>query len=405
MSIYAKLKLSLEKRNMKKQNQNQNQKIPLLQRLKTAPALVAVAVLVLGGTSAGIVHASSIQQQINDLSAKNAEKQGSVDELQLRANNYQDAINKLQGKINTIQNAINSSEAQKAKLQAEIDADQKKLDQQKAYLGEDLKAMYVDGSMTTVEMLATSKNLSDFVDAETYRGAVQTKIQNTLKEIADLQNKLKDQQTQVEQLLEIQKNQRTTLAGDRAEQDRLLSLNKDQQATYNNQIASNNKKISELQAQQAAINARNSQAVFIPGASGGSGGACDIGSGNGGYPMSWCNAPQDTIPTIPYSSDPINRECTSFAYWYYTQMEGKSLYVTGNAKDWATNNYTPRAGAIGISSAGAFGHAMIILATPGQTWHGVTAPAGEVLTMSMNYDYQGHFHYDFRAANSLSYIY
>jgi hypothetical protein len=243
------------------------------------------------------------------------------------------------------------------------------------------------------------------VDAETYRGAVQTKIQNTLKEIAALQNELKDQQAQVEQLLELQKNQQARLDSDKAEKNRLLSLNQSEQDSYNHQIASNNKKISELQAQQAAINARNSQTVYIPGASGGSGGACDEGSGNGGYPMSWCNAPQDTIPTIPYSSDPINRECTSFAYWYYTQVEGKSLYVTGNAKDWATSNYTPRAGAIGISSAGYYGHAMIILATGGHTWHGVSVPAGQVLTMSMNYDYQGHFHYDFRAANSLSYIY
>jgi hypothetical protein len=126
--------------------------------------------------------------------------------------------------------------------------------------------------------------------------------------------------------------------------------------------------------------------------------------------MVWCNAPQDSIPTIPYSSDPINRECTSFAYWYFTSVEGRSLHVTGDAKDWAFTanrpvDQTPEVGSIGISTAGAFGHAMIILATPGQNYPGYGAvPSGYVLTMSMNYDYYGHFHYDLRSTGSLYYI-
>jgi peptidoglycan hydrolase CwlO-like protein len=404
MSIYATLKVSLEKRNMKKQNQKQS----VIKRLKTAPALIAVAILVLTGTTAGIVRAATLQEQINELSAQNATKEDHVNDLQLRANNYQDAISKLQAEINSIQGAINASKAKQAELQAAIDADQKKLDQQKEYLSEDLKVMYVNGEMSTVEMLATSKNLSDFVDAETYRGAVQTKIQNTLKEIAALQNKLKEQKVQVEQLLATQQQQRDRLASDQAEQDKLLAMNKNQQASYNHQIASNKKKINALQAQQAAINAASTTAVNVS-ASGGSGGACDVGYGNGGYPMVWCNATQDTIATIPYSSDPINRECTSFAYWYFTNMEGKSLHVTGNAKDWAyTSNRpvtrTPHKGDIFVKTEGPYGHVGIVLALGGQNYNGYQVPVGQVLTMSMNYDYAGHFHTSLYSTGSLYYI-
>ena len=383
----------------------------LFARLKTAPVLAAVILLVAGGASITIVHAASIQQQIDSLSAQNNKAQSSVSDLQLQASSYQDAIKKLQGEISAIQGAINASEAKQAELKAQIDANQVKLDQQKKVLGEDLKAMYVGGSMSTVEMLATSKNLSDFVDAETYDSAVQGKIQSTLDEITKLQNQLEAQQEQVQQLLDSQNQQQDRLASDQNEQQQLLSMNQNQQNQYNNQIVANEKKITSLEAEQAAINAASTQAVNVLPASGGSGGACENpdNHANGGYPMGWCDATQDSIPTIPYSSDPINRECTSFAYWYFTSMEGKSLHVTGNAKDWVYTSsrpvtQTPHRGDIGVKTEGPFGHVVIVLALSGEDYNGYTVPSGEVLTMSMNYDYNGHFHTSTYSSSSLQYI-
>jgi surface antigen len=128
--------------------------------------------------------------------------------------------------------------------------------------------------------------------------------------------------------------------------------------------------------------------------------------------MEWCNAAQDTIITLPGDNTGDNRECTSFAYWYFTSVEGKPLSVSGNANQWATTaggpgryvDNTPQDGAIGVSTAGYYGHVMIVLATPGETYKGVTAGANQVLVMSMNRDFQGHFGYDLKVASSLYYI-
>src|ERR1051325_6142958 len=98
MSIYATLKVSLAKRNMKKQNQ----KLSLIDKMKRAPLLVIVAVILVGSTSVGVVHAS-IQSQIDALNAQNAKNQGNVDKLAIQASNYQDAIEKLQSRIAGIQ--------------------------------------------------------------------------------------------------------------------------------------------------------------------------------------------------------------------------------------------------------------------------------------------------------------
>ena len=389
-----------------------NRRLPtLFRRLKTAPVLAAIILLVAGGTSITIVHADSIQQQIDNLDAQNSQKQDTVNSLQLQATSYQDAINKLQKQIDGIQNAIAASEARQNQLQKEIDADQAKINQQKKVLGEDLKAMYVGGSMTTVEMLATSKNLSDFVNAETYDSAVQGKIQDTLNQITALENQLEDQKTQVQQLLQTQQAQQAQLDSDQSQQNQLLAMNQNQQATYNSQIKANQSKIGALEAEQAAINAQYAQSVYVK-PSGGAGGNCDIGQGNGGYPLAWCNPPKDSI----YDSNSLqNRECTSFAYWYFTSVEGKSLKVSGDAGDWwATANrpvdHTPQVGAIGVEPRNQpphfspFGHVMIVLALPNSSYRGTSVPSGDVLVMSMNEDEQGDFMYNLWPANTLYYI-
>src|SRR6266511_2916509 len=116
--------------------------------------------------------------------------------------------------------------------------------------------MYVEGQITTIEMLATSKNLSEFVDKEEYRNTIKNKIQATLKSINDLQNKLKEQKLQVEHLLGDQKTQQAQLDSSRAQQAGLLNLNQSQQADFNSKIAANQSQISGLRKQQAAENAR-----------------------------------------------------------------------------------------------------------------------------------------------------
>lgn len=170
--------------------------------------------------------------------------------------------------------------------------------------------------------------------------------------------------------------------------------------------------ITQLRAQQAAIIQSGTQDVSIAALTSGTGGACDAGNGNGGYPMSWCNAPMDTVSTVAYTSDPINRECTSYAYWYFTAIEGHTnFHVSDDAKYWAsTSNYPshalPAVGSIAVETAGAYGHVAIVQALPGQKYAGQVVPAGYLLVSEMNYDWQGHFRYSYSPVSKFSaYIY
>ncbi len=158
------------------------------------------------------------------LNAQNSQKKQSVDDLQLQASSYQDAINKLEQQIGAIEGALAASTAQQAKLKQQIIDDQHKIKIQKGYLSEDIRTMYVDGQLSTIEELATSKNLNDYVDKEEYRTTIQNKVDATIKEIAALQKRLQAKKQEVDQLVATQQQQQAKLDSDRAAEKPVAQL-------------------------------------------------------------------------------------------------------------------------------------------------------------------------------------
>lgn len=381
-------------------------------RINLRAVLAIALVLVVGAVAVPRIYADTFQDQINQLRTENQVNQSAVDTLLVEAQSYQDAIDKLQGQITIMQQNIAVNQARQEQLQADIAQKQTELDAQRKVLGDDIKAMYVNGQLSTLEMLATSKSLNEFVDSATYRETVQHKIQETLAKIGTLQNKLKQQSFEVSTLLSSQRAQQAQLADSQAKQNELLSMNRAQQADFNQKIAANQDKIRQLQLAQIALNQEGASQVSISGTE--RGGDCDAGSGNGGYVLASgpmgdvCNAPKDSI--LDWAGVE-NRECTSYAYWYFKRVEGNMDFtVSGDAKYWVqTSNYpvrdAPQVGAIGVKTEGEWGHVTIVQAVGPAMYKNVKVPAGSVLTSEMNGDFTGKFGYNLRAANSMKYIY
>lgn len=334
----------------------------LLSRAGRISAVLALSVLISAGTLIQHVKADQYDEQIQALQSQNAEARGNVNALQSQANSYQDAINKLQVQIDAVLAQIAAGQAEQARLQQEITAKQAEIDVQRQLLGEGIKAMYVDGQISTIEMLATSNNLSDFVDKEEYRNAVQKNIQESLAKIAKLQNELKQKKVQVDQLIESQKAQEAQLAADRTQQADMLAYTEGQKAQFNNQIAANSSKIGELRRQQIIANSRYNIGPA------GSGVNC-----GGGYPAKWCEIPMDSVID---SWGMYNRECVSYTAFKVHQdfLAGRNSRDmpywggVGNANQWDENaraagipvDSNPTPGAIAVSNAGFYGHVMYV---------------------------------------------
>jgi peptidoglycan DL-endopeptidase CwlO len=413
MSIYARISSSAIYKNMQKlidKIDNTPQLSP--KKVVWASLFSAVIIAAAGAFVVPKIYADTLQDQIEQLTAEANRDQTAVDTLLVEAKSYEDAINSLQAQIAVLEQNIAVNQARQEDLQKQISAKQKELDAQRKVLGDDIKAMYVNDQLSTIEMLATSKNLNDFVDSATYREAVQRKIQTTLAEVAKLQNQLQEQKLEVDKLLAAQRVQQNQLATDRARHNELLAYNESQRLAFNEKIKANHDKITELQAKQAALNLQGATKVNVTGNE--RGGACDGGSGNGGYALASgamgnvCEAPKDSI--LDWAGIE-NRECTSYAYWFFKRVAGNADFTaSGDAKYWVTtSNYPvhnwPKVNAIGVKTEGQWGHVVIVQAVGPSNYKGVNVPAGQVLTSEMNADFTGRFSYNLRGIGTMSYIY
>lgn len=326
-------------------------------RLASLGSLLAVTLLVVGFAGVNVVSADQYDEKIRALNEQNGQKKNNINNLVTQAGSYQGAISNLQAQISGLQASLNANLSKQSSVQGQIDQAKAKLEQQKQYLGADIKAMYIDGQLSTIEQLATSKNLSEYVDREEYRTRVQNKIDGMIKEIAVLQQQLQAQKAELDILVNTQKEQNYQLTQARSQQQQLLSYNQNQQAAFNNEIQSNNKKIEDLRRQQVAANAR-----FIGNYTPGSGATC-----GGGYPAKWCNAPIDSIVD---TWGMFNRQCVSYTA-FRVAASGRNMPYwggKGNANQWDDNarragipvDNNPQPGDVAIRNSEPYGHAMYV---------------------------------------------
>ena len=357
----------------------QKSKIDLTLSFTRQTALFASIMLVLGtAVSVPIVRADTFQQQITQLQSDNTAKQEQVSALEVQADGFQAAIDALQVQINGLQSQIVTNKVKSADLQNQIEAAQAELDKQKKVLGENIKAMYLEGDISTIEMLATSKDLSDYFDKQQYRNTVKTKIKDTLDKVTALKGQLKDQQSQLNDLISQQTNLQAQLGAQKGEQDRLLNLNQSQRSDLDGQLKANFAKIADLRHQQAIANAQLGGASIIAG-----------DPGHGGYPAVWNNANQDSLID---NWGMYNRECVSYTAWKVYESTGHMPYWggTGNANQWPGDarsagiitSSTPKVGTVAIWNVGYYGHAM---------WVEAVNSDGSIWVSQYNYDYNGHY--------------
>ena len=361
------------------QGQMHKLKVQKIKNISFKQRISIIAVAVILAASFWVVpfaRANTVNDQINALQRENANNRNLVSQLQDQATSYQDAISKLQAAINTLQSQIDANTAEQNRLQGEIATAEVELAKQKKLLGENIKAMYLEGEITTLEMLASSRDLSDFVDKEQYRSSVKDKIKGTLDKVTALKLQLREQKQQVEKLLDEQKTQQGNLAASRNEQNNLLTYNQGQQAAYNQKTKDNQKKIDDLVASQRKANFNPDGGYYFlrfPGAARGFDPA-SYPYRNAGFGMSPGPGCVDNDGPDPWGY--CTRQCVSYAAWAVVASGRAAPMFYGNARDWVAAAYargvqvyrTPQPGDVAISTAGYWGHAMYVEGVSGNTF-------------------------------------
>lgn len=339
-------------------------------KLITKSALIAVAVMMVLGTSYGMlqtpVYADRYQDQIDALEREIAAYQHEAGELSKKADTYENAVQAFNNQIASIQKRIDLGEAKHKKLKQDIKKTEKDIASNQELLAATLADLYVDNSMTPIEMLASSNSIGDYVDKQEYRSAVRDQVEVAIKKIKKLREELGKQKQEVESVLADQKVQQDNLAAKKKEKQDLARKTRGQESRYRELTeearAERERVIAEQQAALAA--ARQSW-----------GGQFVSVGGGGSYP--WAGAPYPC-----WSGNCVDpwglyyRECVSYVAWKLDSQGYRVQHFAGagDAAQWpsTTAHYTssssqPAVGnaAVDPYTAPPWGHVMYVEAVNG----------------------------------------
>ena len=348
--------------------------------------------------------AASVNQQIQQLKSNSAQAGQKKQQLAGQASNLSDTIASLQAEIAVLDGQIGQTQDKVNGLKQDIAKEEAELAHQRQLLGLNLREMYTGQDITTLEMLASSKNFSHFLDENQYRMNVEEKIDATTHRINALVAELDQQKQSVEGLLSDQQAMQDNLSARRAENARLLGLNQDQQQAFQNEMNTNNARVAELQRQQASENrkgfvSRPAAKAVIRTQKSASPAPRSV-SGNS-YP--WANTPFPNSMPDPWGM--YKRQCVSYTAWKVASSGRHMPYWggRGDAKKWDDNaraagipvDGNPRSGDVAISNKGAYGHAMYVEAVNSD---------GTVTVSQYNADLKGHYSEGRRRIAGLSFI-
>ena len=315
-----------------------------------------------------------IQGEVNQLQAK-------AGELKQKGDTLQAALDILTTEKNTIQAQVDLSQAKYEKLINDIDVNTKKLAENQEALGQIIASLYVDDKITPLEMLASSKNVSEYMDKQEYRTAASQKLDSTIETVKELKAQLEKDKKDVEKILADLKMQREAVAAKEAEQKALVDQTRGEEAAYQSLSAQKRASIDSLRAQQAAaIRARASSSGYtaLPG-----------DPNRGGYPAKWANAPMNA-----YVDDwgMYSRQCVSYVAYKVASTYGNMPYWggRGNANQWDDNarasgipvGYTPKPGAVGVQNSQPYGHV---------AWVESVNPDGTLTISQFNANWSGEY--------------
>lgn len=301
----------------------------------------------------------SLDEQIAALKKQAAALQGQAAGYQAQANDYKTKVNALNSQVELIQTQINLSQANYNKISQQVDQAKEDLATQKGILDENIRSIYKQGELSSLEVVASSDNFSDFVNKQEYTQKVKDKVEGTLAKITALKAQLEKQQTELAGLLKDQQAQRAQLEATRSEANQLLAVAQQSADQANAQVRDANSKLSQLRAQQAAA---------IAAVSGG-----QTYGGTGGYPWAGVSFPSSVVDNWGMYA----RQCVSYTAW---RVASSGRYMPywgghGNANQWPGNaraagipvDGNPQPGDVGILMSGTYGHAVYVESVSGNT--------------------------------------
>lgn len=354
---------------------------------KAKRGLIIVAALFLAGTGVGYVQmtpasADQYDDKIRALQADMARYQAETNRLNAEAATLANALAQITNEKNALIAQIAVSQAQHDKLVIEIADTEKQIKDNQDALGITIADLYVDDTISPVEMLASSQNIGDFLDKQEYRNSVKDELGATIKKVKDLKVQLTTQKEEVTKVLSTQKDARDSLQAKESEQASLLAQTQNDESKYQNLIKDSASQIAEAKRAQAVLKARTNS----------TGGYTLVDAGTlTDYPWHAGNCPMwgylSTGGSNGNGGDGRGygcRQCASYAAWKVAKVTGV-YYRWGNGGDFARNAIA--AGYQNLGRNPQPGSLAVVHGNPGHVAWVEAVSGNQVLVSQYNYNY------------------
>ena len=198
------------------------------------------------------VAADKFDDAINSLQGEINSYNNKISDLQDQADTYEAAVERLRAEAATIQTQIDISQTKHDQLVVKIDDTEKQIKQTQDLLGDTIAELYIADQVSPLEMLASSENISQYLDQQEYQSSIRDELTAKISQIRTLKTELEKQKTEVTRVLGDQKNSKNALQAKQVEQQQLVNETQGQEALYQNLVSTNKAKQEQLREQQQA---------------------------------------------------------------------------------------------------------------------------------------------------------
>jgi surface antigen len=328
------------------------------------------------------VSADQYDDKINALQQSMAQYQAAADSLNAEATTLANALAQITNEKNALQAQVDLSQAQYDKLVVQIADTEKQIKDNQDALGTTITSLYIDDTVSPVEMLASSQNIGDYIDKQEYRNSVKDQLSVTIKKVQTLKEQLGQQKADVQKVLNEQKTARDSYVAKEAEQANVLAKTKNDEATYQGLIKDSASQIADAKAAQAVLRARTNS----------TGGYSLVDAGSlGAYGWNDSTCPMwgylSTGGADGNGSDGRGygcRQCASYAAWRIAKETGV-YYQWGNGGNFASAAIS--AGYQNLGRSPQPGSIAVILGNPGHVAWVEAVNGNQVLVSQYNYNY------------------
>lgn len=309
--------------------------------------------------------ADKYDEQIAALEKEISQHDSQAKKLNKQAVTLENQLAKLNNQRDRLQAQINKNQLKHDKLVRKIAQAEDDIQSNKQALGITLRDYYLEGETSTLELLASSDNIAEFVDKQAYRESIQKSLSQTVKKIEALKDQLEEDRQEVKFVLDDMNKQKKALVAKENEKQQLINETRGRESTFRKLIKKQNSQISKLRAQQvAAMNAARGPGRW---------------AGSSSYP--WPNASMNYNDYCMYPNGSSGaddwgycyRQCTSYVAWKLASDGRNSGFSSlGHAASWGSAGRHVSAGNVAAGDViiwyvGYYGHVMYVDGVDGQT--------------------------------------